>query len=266
MTRTGAILAAGILVALPLSGGADREPTTARALQLPLTSGEPATSLRDRQDPDLQRELEARVEAEGTWRALTRARHMSVGLVDFRDAAAPRYAAINGDTMMYAASLPKIAILLAAFQAFEDGRLRESADVLGDLSVMIRRSDNEAATRMVDRIGLPAIARTLTAPAVGLYDAATGGGLWVGRAYAQNHPVLADPLKGLVHAATAYQVCRFYYLLANGQLVSPARSAEMLDLLAGTAMTHKFVSHLKDTSSLAHVYRKSGTWRDWHAD
>jgi beta-lactamase class A len=42
--------------------------------------------------------------------------------------------------------------------------------------------------------------------------------------------------------------------------------ALMLTLLAGTAMTHKFVYHLKDTSSLEHVYRKSGTWRDWHAD
>lgn len=256
-----------LALALPLAGGTpDREPAPAAARQLPLPSPGPAGSLRDHQDPELQKALEARVDAEGTWRALTRARHMSVGLVDFRDPAAPRYAAINGDTMMYAASLPKIAILLAAFQAFEEGRLRESADVVADLAVMIRRSDNEAATRVVDRLGLATIARTLTAPTVRLYDAATGGGLWVGRAYAHDHPVLADPLKGLIHAATAYQVCRFYYLLANGQLVSPARSAEMLGLLAGTAMTHKFISRLKDTSSLEHVYRKSGTWGNWHAD
>lgn len=256
-----------MVLALPLAAGTpDHEPTSTGAPPLPLLSPGPAGSLRDRQDPELQRELEARVDAEGSWRGLARAGHMSVGLVDFRDRAAPRYAAINGDTMMYAASLPKIAILLAAFQAFEDGRLSESADVRADLAVMIRRSDNGAATRVVDRLGLAAIARTLTAPAVRLYDAATGGGLWMGRAYAQDRPVLADPLKGLIHAATAYQVCRFYYLLANGQLVSPARSAEMLGLLAGTAMTHKFISRLKDTSSLAHVYRKSGTWREWHAD
>ena len=267
MKRTRAILAAAIVLALPLGAlTPDHEPTSEGGPPLPLVSPGLAGSLRDRLDPELQRELEARVNTEGSWRALARARHMSGGLVDLRDPATPRYAAINGDTMMYAASLPKIAILLAAFQAFEDGRLRESAEVRADLAVMIRRSDNEAATRVVDRLGLAAIARTLTAPAVRLYDAATGGGLWVGRAYAQDRPVLADPLKGFVHAATAYQVCRFYYLLANGQLVSPARSAEMLGLLAGTAMTHKFVSCLKDTSSLAHVYRKSGTWREWHAD
>ena len=267
MTRTSPILLAVVLLALPLAGGTpDLFAPATVAPQLPLAVPASGGSLRDRQDPELQMQLEARVDADGTWRSLSRAGHMSVGLVDFRDATAPRYAAVNGDTMMYAASLPKIAILLAAFQAFEDGRLRESAEVVGDLSAMIRRSDNEAATRMVDRIGLAAIARTLTAPAVRLYDAATGGGLWVGRAYAQDHPVLADPLRGPVHAATAYQVCRFYYLLANGQLVSPARSAEMLDLLAGTAMTHKFVARLKDTASLEHVYRKSGTWRDWHSD
>ena len=267
MKSTRTILPALFVMALPLAAATpDRDPTLAVAPHLPLSLSGPAGSLRDSQDAELQRLLEVRVNADGTWRALARARHMSVGLVDFRDPAAPRYAAINGDNMMYAASLPKIAILLAATQAFEDRRLRESADVLADLAVMIRRSDNEAATRVVDRLGLAAIARTLTAPAVRLYDAATGGGLWVGRAYARDHPVIAEPLKGLIHAATAYQVCRFYYLLANGELVSPARSAEMLGLLASTAMTHKFISHLKDTSSLEHVYRKSGTWGNWHAD
>jgi beta-lactamase class A len=254
-------------LALPLAGGApDRAPRPEAAQRLPLEPNGRETPLRERQDPDMQAALQARVNAESSWRALARAGRMSVGLVDFRDPGHPRYAAVNGDTMMYAASLPKIAILLAAFQAFEDGRLRQSAEVVDDLAAMIQRSDNPAATRMVDRLGLAAIARTLTAPAVRLYDAATGGGLWVGRAYAQDHAVLPDPLKGLLHAATAYQVCRFYYLLANGQLVSSERSAQMLAILAGTTLTHKFVYHLKDTSSLDHVYRKSGTWRDWHAD
>src|SRR6185295_3417128 len=126
MKKTGAIVSAMIFLALPVAGGApDREPTAAVANHLPLPSPGPAGSLRDRQDAGLQRDLEARVDAVDTLRALTRTRHMSVGLVDIRDPAAPRYAAINGDTMMYAASLPKIAILLAAFQAFEEGRLRE---------------------------------------------------------------------------------------------------------------------------------------------
>jgi beta-lactamase class A len=236
------------------------------APQLPLATTPPPPALREAWDAELQGTLEARVRADRTWRGLVDAARMSVGLVDLRDPVAPRYAALNGDTMMYAASLPKIAILLAAFQAFESRTLSPSPEVYGDLAVMIRRSDNAAATRMVDRIGLETIARTLTAPAVRLYDAASGGGLWVGRAYAQDHPFIGDPLKGLLHAATAYQVCRFYYLLANGRLVSPERSAQMLSLLANTAMGHKFAYHLRDTASLDHVFRKSGTWKDWHAD
>jgi beta-lactamase class A len=256
-----------LLQALPSAGGApDLEKARTAVPQLPLVSMQAPPSLRDRQDAELQARLASRVNGDPLWRVLSRARHLSVGLVDLRDPAAPRYAAINGDTMMYAASLPKIAILLAAFQSFEDGVLQPSAGVADDLAAMIRRSDNEAATRMVDRLGLPTIARTLTAPAVRLYDAATGGGLWVGRAYAQDHPTLPDPLKGLLHAATAYQVCRFYYLLAGGQLVSPARSAQMLRLLSDTSMTHKFIHHLKDNCSLDHVYRKSGTWQEWHSD
>jgi len=267
MKRPHLILGLALLQALPLAAGSpDRAAGLEAVADLPLHQPSASRPLRDREDAELTRELQARVNAHAQWRGLAQARHLSVGLVDFRDPSVPRYAAVNGDTMMYAASLPKIAILLAAFQAFEDGQLRQSAEVEGDLSAMIQRSDNQAATRMVDRLGLPTIARTLTAPAVRLYDAATGGGLWVGRAYAQDHPVLPDPLKGLLHAATAYQVCRFYYLLANGKLVSPERSAEMLSLLSGTALSHKFVYHLKDTSSLDHVYRKSGTWQNWHAN
>jgi beta-lactamase class A len=254
------------VVVLAAAPGSRAASAPAAPLVLPLQPAAPPGALRDAWDATLQGALEARVRADQGWRRLVEKAHMSVGLVDLRDPGAPRYAALNGDTMMYAASLPKIAILLTAFQGFENHTLRASPDVYADLAVMIRRSDNGAATRMVDRLGLETIARTLTAPAVRLYDAATGGGLWVGRAYAQDHPSIGDPLKGLLHAATAYQVCRFYYLLANGQLVSPERSGEMLGLLANTAMGHKFAYHLKDTTPLDHVFRKSGTWKDWHAD
>jgi beta-lactamase class A len=266
MKRVSVVTLMLLLPTLPTTGGAAPLSPLSNAAPLPLVQAGGAPSLREERDPELERALAMRVGADARWRALAEAKRLSVGLVDLRNPGVPHYAAINGDTMMYAASLPKIAVLLAAFQAFEDGTLKQSPEVVDDLTLMIRRSDNPAATRIVDRLGLPAIARTLTAPAVRLYDATTGGGLWVGRAYAQGHACLPDPLKGLVHAATAYQVCRFYYLLASRQLVSPERSAEMLGLLANTAMAHKFIYHLKDTASLDHVYRKSGTWQAWHAD
>jgi len=45
-------------------------------------------------------------------------------MVDLSDPADTRFAQVNGGTMMYTASLPKIAILLAAYQCFEDGELK----------------------------------------------------------------------------------------------------------------------------------------------
>ena len=66
---------------------------------------------------------------------------MSVGLVDLSNPKAPRFAQVNGDTMMYGASLPKLMVLLAAFQGFEDGTLKETPEVHRDLIEMIRRSE-----------------------------------------------------------------------------------------------------------------------------
>lgn len=62
------------------------------------------------------------------------------------------------------------------------------------------------------------------------------------------------------------QVARFYYLLATSRLVSPQRSKEMLDILVDPAIKHKFVAALQKSAPDAKIYRKSGTWKIWHAD
>ena len=46
---------------------------------------------------------------------------LALALVDATDAAAPRLAMLNGDRMMYAASMPKVAILLGALAEAESG-------------------------------------------------------------------------------------------------------------------------------------------------
>ncbi len=48
------------------------------------------------------------------WRHLIEEKKMTVVVVDLSDLDAVRLAAVNGDTMIYAASLPKIPICLAA--------------------------------------------------------------------------------------------------------------------------------------------------------
>jgi beta-lactamase class A len=168
--------------------------------------------------------------------------------------------------MRYAASLPKIAILLASEDALDKGKLEETPEIKADMRMMIAKSSNAAATRMMERVGIDHIAAVLQDPAYKLYDKLNGGGLWVGKPYGKGGVRIGDPLKNLSHAASVLQVCKYYYMLAFGQLVSEDRSRDMLSMLAHPELHHKFVSVLDRVAPTATVYRKSGTWKNWHAD
>lgn len=221
--------------------------------------------LYDSVDSDLQQALEARLNLDPEWARLIRAKKMAVGVVDL-SGETPRFARVNGRQMMYAASLPKIAVLLAVYASFEDGSLMEAPEVHADLANMIRVSSNSAATRLVDAVGMQKIQTVLRDPRYGLYDEKRGGGLWVGRRFASSGVRIGDPLHNISHGATVTQVCRFFYLLDSGRLVSPERSAQMLEDLSDPHLFHKFVSQVKVRAPDARVYRKSGTWKQWHAD
>ena len=69
-----------------------------------------------------------------------------LSLVDITVRERPRVAAVNAHEMMYAASLPKIAILLGAFQKAAEGGLELTDENRRLLTDMIRRSSNSAAT------------------------------------------------------------------------------------------------------------------------
>lgn len=222
--------------------------------------------LRSMTDAGMEKKLKEKLNANPEWAQLIRNKKMAVGLVDLQNPMQARFASINGDEMMYAASLPKIAILLAAMDAMEKGELKETEEIRQDLHAMICVSNNQASTRMIDRLGYDKIEETLTDPRYELYDKDFGGGLWVGKRYASSGERHPDPIKGLSHAATASQVCRFYYLMALGQLVSPARSAQMLEYMHDPALHHKFVNSLDQIAPEAEVYRKSGSWKTFHSD
>ena len=51
-----------------------------------------------------------------------------------------------------------------------------------------------------------------------------------------------------------------------GQLVSPEHSRQMKDILAEPAIKHKFVKGLESKHPNPRIYRKSGTWRQFHSD
>lgn len=190
---------------------------------------------------------------------------LTVALVDITSLTRPRVAAVNGDDMFYAASLPKIAILLGAFVLVERGDMRLDPTTRATLTDMIRISSNRAATVMLRRIGKPTLAAMLQSDRFRLYDPAFNGGLWVGKDYGRGLAWKRDPLHNLSHGATALQVARFYYLLETQQLVSPALSREMKQILGKPALHHKFVKGLEARPG-ATIYRKSGSWENWHAD
>ena len=223
----------------------------------------PLTALVDR---NLQQDIETELLKNPKWKSLISQKKMAVGIVDLRDPDNPKFARVNGNHMMYAASLPKIAILLAAMDAIEKGELKETAAVKSDMRIMISKSDNAASTRMIDRVGYAKIEAVMTDPKYGLYDETNGGGLWVGKRYGGGGDTNREPLKNLSHAATVTQVCRYYYLLANGELVNRKRSAQMLEIMEKPDLHHKFISVLDKIAPNASVYRKSGSWRTYHSD
>ncbi|WP_375241128.1 serine hydrolase, partial [Polaribacter sp.] len=215
------------------------------------------------EDPQLKTILVNEINSNKKWKRLIAGKQMSIGIVDLSDATNYRYAGMNDNFMMYAASLPKIAILLAAMDAIENKELEYTDEIKKDLRLMISKSNNQASTRMIDRLGYKKIEQVLRAPKNKLYDEKVGGGLWVGKRYAASGKRNPDPLKGLSHAATTRQVCSFYYQLALGNLISTERSTEMLEIMKDPKLHHKFVNTLDKIAPQATIYRKSGSWRNY---
>lgn len=215
-------------------------------------------------DRSLQIRLENLVRKQGLWRAVERG-ELALLLAIVTDPLRPRLAELNGHRMMYAASLPKIAILFGAAVAIEEGRLVLDEALHQDMVDMIRVSCNPCATRVLEQVGREELIELLQSPEYGFYDPEGEGGLWVGKDYGPVPAYHRDPLHNLSHGATAFQVARFYYRLESGTLVSPAYTELMLEALSKPAIAHKFVKGLQGVQGVR-LHRKSGTWRDYHAD
>ncbi len=216
------------------------------------------------EDLTLQIGLEQLVRNQRLWRYVESER-LAVGLLDITDLDAPRYAALNAHRMMYAASLPKIAILLGAYVKIADGDLELDDELRDEMVRMIRYSDNACATSVLDKVGRRDLIKILTSDRLRLYDADGAGGLWVGKDYARNNAYRRDPLHNLSHGATVHQVLRYFYLLERGDLVDPDACEEMKEILSKPGISHKFVAGLSERPGVE-IYRKSGTWRDFHSD
>ena len=267
-TTPVASLAIAVVLAAALAAAAD-PPASPRAAAAAAAArpafADFALGFATRPDPGLQAELD-RIDAELRGPLGMTDAHTAVGLLDLASVP-PRLAVLRPDREEYAASVPKVGILLAYFVAHPEAATALDPAVRRELGLMAKASSNEVAAKYSRRLGLANIQRVLTEE-YALYDAARGGGIWVGKHYgkdAERHP---SPVGGHSHAATVRQLLRFWLLLEQGRLVSPAASRAMRDLFASPDVPHddiKFVRGLKGRAGVE-VVRKWGTWQDWRHD
>lgn len=186
----------------------------------------------------------------------------AVGLLDLNTL---RLAMLRPDHEEYAASVAKIGILLAYFDKHPDAAEHLDPTVRHELGLMIKVSSNEMASKYSHELGLNNIQHVLDK--YHFYDATHGGGLWVGKHYGKDAERHGSPVADNSHAATVRQLLRYYLLLEQGKLVSPAASRTMRQIFESPDIPHdpnKFLAGLKGRDIQA--IRKSGTWEDWLHD
>jgi len=214
-------------------------------------------------DPELQAHLEtldARIGEELGIPPADRA----FGVLDLTDL---RLAMIQPDFMFYGASVPKICILLAYFETHSEAATELDPQTERELQLMIKRSDNELAAKYSQLVGLEKIQEILQSKRYRFYDQERGGGFWCGKHYGIAEPRFGDPVHDHSHGATVRQCLRYYLMLEQGRLVSPAACAKMKEIFAARELefhNDRFVRALNGRD--ATIIRKSGLWEEWHLD
>jgi beta-lactamase class A len=212
-------------------------------------------------DPDLQMALE-RIDAGLRARYGMTPEQAAVGALDLKRL---RLAMIHPDRGEYAASIPKIGILLAYFQLHPQAATNLDAPTRHELALMIKASDNEMAAKFSQEMGLKQIQAVLDSYA--FYDKDRGGGIWIGKHYGRAGERIGDPVGDHSHAATVRQVLRYFLLLEQDKLISPAASRTIRQIFAAPDIPHdqiKFVEALSDRG--VEIIRKWGSWEDWRHD
>jgi len=189
---------------------------------------------------------------------------LGITLFDLNTTPIIEIAQINGNNMMYAASLPKIAILFGLLKRVSEGTISWTPEIEQLATEMIRYSSNEAASELFYKTGPNFIESQLED--FNLYDLRNGGGLWVGKEYGKGIAWRRDPLLNISHAASAMKVAQLYYLLESGHLLPANQAKIMKEVLSNPGLNHKFVKGLHSVCPDAKLFRKSGSWSTFHSD
>lgn len=212
-------------------------------------------------DPKLQEKIEA-IDTSLREKYGMTPEQAAVGVLDLRR---PRLAMVHPDRIEYAASVAKIAILLAYFDKHPEAASQLDPQTRHELGLMIKASSNEMAAKFSRQLGLREIQQVLDS--YGFYDASRGGGIWMGKHYGPNSERIGDPVADHSHAATVRQLLRYYLLLEQGKLVSPEASKTMREIFASPDIPHDDLKFVKGLAGRpVQLLRKWGSWEDWLHD
>jgi beta-lactamase class A len=185
-----------------------------------------------------------------------------VGVLDLNTL---RLAMIHPDREEYAASIAKVGILLAYFQLHPAAATNLDATTRHELGLMAKASDNEMASKFSHEMGLKQIQAIINS--YDLYDTNHGGGIWMGKHYGKDTERHGDPIGGNSHAATVRQLLRYFLMLEQGKLVSPAASKTMREIFASPDIPHDDIKFVKGLAGRnVQIIRKWGSWENWLHD
>jgi beta-lactamase class A len=231
-----------------------------------LVSCSPIIKLDYRKDSYLQNEL-SRIIDYLNLNSKIKNKNLTLMVADITNDFLPFTAGFNETTMMYAASIPKILILLAILKKVESGEIDLNENIINSAKLMIRASSNEASNELISLVGPQFITVLALERPFYFYDIINGGGLWLGKGYDDFNPAWQrDPLKNLSHGANALSITKFYYYLITGKLLNPRLTSLALEIFSNPELDHKFVYGLSSTCPQAIMYRKSGSWKSFHSD
>jgi beta-lactamase class A len=178
-------------------------------------------------------------------------KNIAVTLIDLTDPARPEQASFRGAEPIYPASVVKLFYLAAAHRWMEDGRLKESEEFRRGLHDMIVDSSNDATHYVLD--SLTGVSNGEELPpeklkkwgekrnAVNRYFAALGykvgpGGInvnqkpWCEGPYGRERQFLGPKFENR-NKLTTDATARLLAEMVTGRVVTPARSAQMMELL-----------------------------------
>src|SRR5882672_10246848 len=212
-------------------------------------------------EPSLQANLE-KIDADLRSKYGMTTEQTAVGVLDLNTL---RLAVIHPDRGDYAASVPKVGILLAYFQLHPEGATNLNSQTRHELGLMAKASNNEMAARFSRELGLKQIQAVLNA--YHFYDTNHGGGIWIGKHYGKGDERYGDPVGNNSHAATVRQLLRYFLMLEQGKLISPAASKTMREIFESPDIPHDNIKFVKGLAGRdVQIIRKWGTWQDWLHD